>query len=155
MLPARRAALDVALERIDARGKREPEREVRVTLRTGEVIEGLLMFHAEKGLSIQDRREELVFVESDEIQSLEVAVRRTVREFVVVSGIILGITALLVLEWHIPFLRAHLKLPWVAAQLVAFSFAGLVRLRRRTALGGWLRRWKATYHVDRPVREDE
>lgn len=154
MLPARQAALSRALEKIDAPGRGDAEREVRVTLLTGEVVEGLLMFHAEKGLSIQDRREELVFVESDEIQTLEVGVRRTMREFVVVSGMILGVTALLVLEWNIPFLRAHLSLPWVATQLAIFSWAGLGLLKRRTALGRWLRSWKATYDNDRSIGED-
>lgn len=148
MLPARRAALDGALQTIDARGGSELEREVRVTLLDGSVVEGVLMFHAEKGLSIQDRGEELVFVASEEIRTLEIGVRRTMREFVVVSGVILAVTALLVVEWSIPYLRAHLSLPWLASQLAIFSFAGLRQLRRRTALGRWLRRWKPVFDID-------
>lgn len=150
MLPARRAALSAALEKLDAPGRGEREREVRVTRLDGEVIEGLLMFHAERGLSIQDRAERMVFVEREEIRTLEVAARRTGREFVVVSAMILGVTALLVVEWNIPFLRAHLKLPWVAAQLAIFSWAGLGQLQRRTALGAWLRRWHPVFDVERP-----
>ena len=151
MLPARRAALDRALERFDARGRSDLEREVRVTLRDGSVVEGVLMFHAEKGLSIQDRSDTLVFVEGDEIRTLEAGVRRTLREFVVVSGLIVGITALVVLEWQVAFFRAHLKLPWVASQLVIFGFAGVMQLRRRTALGRWLRGWRPVFDIERPV----
>jgi hypothetical protein len=130
------------------------EREIRVTLLDGSVVEGIFAMHTAAHLSLEDRGEEMVYVPTEEIRTLELGIRRPVRELAVVTGIILGITALLVVESQIPFLRAHLSLPWFATQLAIFTFAGVVHLRKRTALGAWLRSWRPLFDVERPVDMD-
>ena len=153
MLPARRADLTGAIQKVNELARSDAESRLRVELLDGSITEGLLVAHSDGHLSLQDSAGQMVYVPTDQIRALSIATRRGGREFVLVAGAIVGITGVLVEAANVPYLRAH-SLVTIATWLAIFSFAGIVQLQRRTRLGGWLRAWKPLYDSEGPAGQD-
>lgn len=153
MLPSRRADLSAAIRQVDELARSDAESRLRVVWRDGSVTEGLLVAHSDGHLSLQERGGQLVYVPTEEIGALYLATRRGGREFVVVAGVIVGVTAILVAAANVPYLRAH-ALTTIATWGAIFAFAGIVQLRRRTGLGGWLTAWKPVFEEEGPAGQE-
>lgn len=148
MLPARPTAVTPALEALEKlRGSEEGAR-LRVALLDDSVFEGELVSLSDGHLALGTPAG-MQYVPADQVRIIQRATRRTFREFLVLSGMIVGVTAALVAVERVPFLEAHLNLREVAVGLCIFTFAGIVQLQRRTRLGAWLRGWETVVEVDR------
>src|SRR5689334_4148392 len=124
MLPSRPPRFDAALRTLEPALRSDQETRLRVTLLDGSLMEGTLVTLGEGHLSLENAAEELQYVPIDQIATLEIGVRRTFREFVVVSGMIAVVVTALVAAATVPFLRTH-ALTWIAVQLSIFTFAGI------------------------------
>jgi hypothetical protein len=145
MLPARHSALAHALTALDQLQQADEEIRLRVGLPDGSVVDGFLLSASADHLSLRLPSAKAQYIPADQIHSVHMAKRRSVRELAPVSVIILGTVAAIAALDRVPALHPHL--PRMVGGLVLLEFAFLVFLMRRTALGSWLTSWKTLFDV--------
>lgn len=145
MLPVRHTALPQALIALRDAPPTDRDVRLRVGLRDGEVVDGVLESASAEHLSLRLASAQARYVPADQIRSVHLAVERPLRGLLPVAVIVLGTTAALIPIWQVEWLRS--RLPEIVAGLVLLEVAGLALLQRHTALGGWLTAWRTLYEA--------
>jgi hypothetical protein len=143
MLPTRRSVLAQSLEDLSPLARGDQELRLRVGLLDGTVVDGALLSASAQHVSLRLDGAQARLVPAADISSLHLAVRRPLREFVLVGGLIFTVTGVLVGVVSLGWARPHL--PQIAGGLAALGFALIVLLKRRTGLGHWLTSWRTLF----------
>lgn len=148
MLPAHQTGLTEALTTVAGLQHLDQQARLRVGLTDGSVVDGVLISASTGHVSLLLPTSKAQYIAAEHISSVHLATRRAGREFIIVGGIVVGVTAVIVGVAQVPLLLSHL--PRIAGSLTIFAFAGVVLLKRRTALGSWLTAWKTLFEADSP-----
>lgn len=116
---------------------------LRVGLRDGAVVEGTLHSASPSNLSLLLDNANAQLIPASDISSLHVAVRRSGREFLLATILILGATTVVVAAYFIAWLRPHI--PRLAGILALLGVGLIAVLKRRTGLGQWLTSWQTLF----------
>lgn len=116
---------------------------LRVGLRDGAVVEGTLHSASSSHLSLVLDNARAQLIPASDISSLHIGVRRSGREFLLVTILILGATTVVVAAYFIEWLRPYI--PRLAGVLALLGLALIAVLKRRTGLGQWLTSWQTLF----------
>ncbi|MEP6574433.1 MAG: hypothetical protein ABJD11_17160 [Gemmatimonadota bacterium] len=116
---------------------------IRIGLMDGSMMEGTLISASPDHISLMLPTVRAEYIPAESIRSVAVAEPRPVRELLPVSLVIVAATAVLVGLAQFPALTPYF--PRIAGGLAIFGLVGIVQLKRRTRVGGWLTSWKALF----------
>ncbi len=147
MLPTPWSGVTRALDDLTASARTDQEVRLRVGLRDGAVIDGVLLSASSDHVSLRLNDARAQLIEAGEISSISMAVRRPGRELLLVVPLILGATAVVIASYALGVRAPYLAR--IAGGSAVLGFAAITVLKRRTRLGDWLTSWRAVFDARR------
>jgi hypothetical protein len=148
MLPTPWSGVSRALDELAPSAHTDTEVRLRVGLRNGTVVDGILLSASSDHVSLRLSDATAQLVAAGDISSLSIATRRPVREFLLVTILILAATTVVVVAYTLGVRAPYLA--QIAAGSALLGFAAIAVLKRRTRLGRWLTSWRTLFDARNP-----